>query len=282
MTRIAFWGDVGWALGRIGNAIRKYSGHTVDMYDWSKLEESDRLFLQKWQEYDLIIVPTALTDYDPGASLCPEVYKRMLIVAHCPIFNHSHFRETVCIRPGASYAGVSIETCREMERHGMGPARWLPFGADTDEFPIRHTVSGPIRRIGIVAKPYGSEAYMDVKGTREFDTICERLGVEPVYIHGTNDPYKDIDLLVCCSRFEAGPLGIFEAAACGVPVLTRPVGNAQRIKGIRTFDTVDDAVAQIRRWNGHIRSLTDYGHELTQEVRTNWSMEKLIQAVVLK
>jgi glycosyltransferase involved in cell wall biosynthesis len=116
------------------------------------------------------------------------------------------------------------------------------------------------------------------KGLREFVEICKQVGAEPVYLIDREgaDIYKDIDLLICCSQFEAGPLGIFEAAACGVPVLTRPVGNAQLVKGIATFDTVDDAVAQIRAWNSSIDTLRAHAAAVTAEVRTNWSMEKLI------
>ena len=281
MKRIAFWGDAGWAVGRIGRAVQKYSGHVVDIWDWSDPSQNNKLFSHAWHEYDMIIVPTCLTDYDPRVTLSPDVYRRLLVVAHCPIVNHPFFRETVCVRPGASYAGVSVEACREMERHGMGPACWLPFGADLDDFPIRHVVSDQIKRIGLIANPNGQRDYADVKGLDEFRLICDRLAIKPIYIYG-NTPgsyiYNDIDLLVCCSRFEAGPLGIFEAGASGVPVLTRPVGNAQRIKGIKTFDTVDDAVRQIRLWNNHPRSLKDYATDVTNEIRENWSMEKLIKS----
>jgi glycosyltransferase involved in cell wall biosynthesis len=278
--RIAFWGETGWAIGRIGRAVQKYAGHPVDLYHWSVIADNNTLFFEKWHEYDLIITTTLFGDLDTGHSFSPDLYRRLLIVSHFPVLNHHQFREVLCVRPGASYAGVSVETCREMERHGMGPAKWMPFGVDTDEFPIRHVVTGPLRRIGITGNPHSNEYYTANKGLSDFAEICQRLGAEPVYIHsrtGTTDLYTGIDLFVCASRLEAGPLGIFEAAACGVPVLTRPVGNAQRIKGIAMFDTVDDAVTQIRRWNGHLRSLEDYAAAVTQEVRTNWSMEQLIR-----
>ena len=279
MVRIAFWGETGWALGRIGHAIKKYAGHAVDHYHWSSGEQSHKLFFNRWSEYDIIITTTLFGDYDYGHFFPPDLYRRLLIVSHFPIFNHVQFREIVCVRPGASYAGVSMETCREMERHGLGPAKWMPFGVDTELFPISHAVTTPIRRIGITGNPESNEWYTANKGLPEFAEICAQLGAEPVYIHGrvgTTDLYENIDLFVCASRLEAGPLGIFEAAACGVPVLTRPVGNVQHVKGIAMFDTVDDAVAQIRDWNNNIPALIEYTAAITNEVRTNWSMAKLV------
>jgi hypothetical protein len=277
MKRLAFWGDAGWALARIGRAFQKYSSVPVDMYDWSNSESNIHLFRDKWMQYDSIIVTTIFSDLNWPPH--PDLYSRLVIIGHFPLLDHPYFRERPCICPGARYAGVSLETCREMERHGMKPAFWCPFGVDTDLFPVTHTVSGPIRRIGIIGNPYGCHDYIVNKGLREYADMCSRLGLDPVWIHGregTIELYSGIDMLICMSRLEAGPLGIFEAAACGLPVLTRPVGNAQRIKGIQMFDTVDDAVRIISRWNKSTEALRTYTERVTHEVRTTWSMERLI------
>lgn len=278
--RIAYWGDLTWALGRIGRAIQKYASVPVDLYDWSK--DTHALFWERWRDYDVIIVTTIFQDLNMVEN--PELNKRLLIISHFPTLEHPQFRETTCIRDGAKYGGVSIETCEEMERHGMQPAHWIPFGVDTDIFRIWHTVTGPIRRIGVIGNPNSNEPYVENKGLKEFAVLCERLGVEPVYIYGREgdaDLYKGIDLLVCMSRLEAGPLGIFEAAACGIPVLTRPVGNAQRIKGIEMFDTVDEAVLKIQDWNQDRDALREYTRRITDEVRANWSMASLVQRLMV-
>jgi hypothetical protein len=279
--RIAFWGDTTWALGRIGRAIQKYAGAPVDLYDWSTYTHTHTLFSERWHEYDIIIVTTIFQDLNLVDD--PEMNKRLFIMSHFPIMEHVQFRETTCIRPGASYAGVSIETCEEMELHGMKPAHWTPFGVDIDIFRVWHTVTGPIRRIGIIGNPNSHDFYTENKGLKEFAILCERLDAEPVYIYGREgdaELYKGIDLLVCMSRLEAGPLGVFEAAACGIPVLTRPVGNAQRIKGIEMFDTVDEAVSKIQNWNQDRSALREYMRRITDEVRANWSMERLVHGLI--
>lgn len=277
--RIAYWGDLTWALGRIGRAIQKYAGVPVDLYDWSR--DTCTLFHERWPEYDMIIVTTIFNDLNLDDN--PELNKKLMIISHFPIMDHPQFRETTCIRDGASYGGVSIETCEELERHGMKPAHWIPFGVDTDIFRVWHTVTGPIRRIGVIGNPDAWEGYTENKGLKDFSVLCDRLGAEPVYIFGREgdaDLYKGIDLLVCMSRLEAGPLGIFEAAACGIPVLTRPVGNAQRIRGIEMFDTVDEAVQKIQSWNQDRNALREYTRRITEEVRTNWSMSNLVRGLM--
>ena len=84
-------------------------------------------------------------------------------------------------------------------------------------------------------------------------------------------------MLICCSEFEAGPLGLFEAAASGIPILTTRVGNAQFIKGVETFTTAQEAVDRINYWNNNLEKLKTYTDRVTHEVRTNWNMEVLIK-----
>jgi glycosyltransferase involved in cell wall biosynthesis len=116
-----------------------------------------------------------------------------------------------------------------------------------------------------------------VKGLEKFREICKLGNFEPVYIIGKSEKlYENIDLFICCSELDAGPLGIFEAASCGVPVLTTAVGNVQHVKGIALFDTAQEAVARINSWNNSLEELQLYTASVTQEVRTNWSMDALL------
>jgi hypothetical protein len=58
--------------------------------------------------------------------------------------------------------------------------------------------------------------------------------------------------------------------------MTTAVGNAQHIKGIFIFDTSQEAVDRINSWNRDLSELTSYTDIVSQEVRTNWSMDSLI------
>lgn len=290
--RVAVWSEKKWALGRIGFAIQKYIPN-VDFYDWLKPEDNTVLWMNdKWRDYDYIISNTTLLTLNElyGITPCPELLKRCIIISHFPRFEGMHyFKESLKGRvDGPTYAGVSHETCEEMKKYGVPNANWIPFGADTDVFPLRHKVTGPIKRIGIIGgkertNDWGAhEEYIRNKGLDMFAEICKRGSFEPVYIHGMNNLpprqlYENIDALICCSELEAGPLGIFEAASYGVPVLTRPVGNVQKIQGIAMFDSVDDALLQLNSWNEHVDVLKDYTKKITNEVRTKWSMRTLIK-----
>jgi glycosyltransferase involved in cell wall biosynthesis len=84
-------------------------------------------------------------------------------------------------------------------------------------------------------------------------------------------------MLICCSEYEGGPLGIFEAAASGRAVMTTEVGNSKHIKGIKMFDTVCQAAAMIQLFNDNPQLFSAYQQNITDEVRLNWDMKSLIR-----
>lgn len=270
--RIAVWSETKWALGRIAAAIRKYVPN-VDVFDWSV---DDFWTPGVWKDYDVILSNTTLHTIESLYGIKPDP-KKLLVTSHCPKFNLAHFNENTEFIEGAKYAGVSQETCQELARHGRSDAAWTPFGADGDVFARTHAVSGPIKRIGMINADCTLEEYVKVKGLEKFKEICSLGNFEPVNIMGQSEKiYENIDLLICCSEFDAGPLGIFEAASCGVPVLTTAVGNAKLIEGIAIFETAREAVDRIHSWNNNLEELRLYAESLTHQVRTEWSMETLI------
>jgi glycosyltransferase involved in cell wall biosynthesis len=281
--KVAVWSETTWAFGRITRAIKKYIPN-VDVYDWTKGEDNGALWNNgRWKEYDSIISNTSLHSLKSlyGFEPCEDMLKRFVVIAHCPRFEGmTLFKETLDGHSSLSrYGGVSHETCQEMKKYGVDAA-YTPFGADTDVFPWTHKVTGPIRRLGIIGTAQNVEEYIRIKGFDMFADICRRGGFEPVYIfgrEGKRELYDGIDALICCSQLEGGPLGIFEAASCGIPVLTRRVGNAQYVKGIALFDTADEALNTLDIWNGNVDGLRKYTKAVTSEVRNNWSMRTLIK-----
>ena len=281
--KVAVWSETKWAFGRITNAIKKYIPGRVDVYDWTNGEDNGALWNNgKWKEYDSIISNTSLLRLKAlyGFEPCEDMLKRFVVIGHCPRFEGmTLFKETLDGHsPLSRYGGVSQETCQEMKKYGVD-AVYTPFGADTDVFPWTHKVTGPIRRLGIIGTVGDIEEYNRIKGFDMFVDICRRGGFEPVYIFGRDgksELYDGIDALICCSQLEGGPLGIFEAASCGVPVLTRRVGNAQYVKGIALFDTADEALGILDIWNGNVDGIRAYTKAVTSEVRINWSMRTLI------
>jgi glycosyltransferase involved in cell wall biosynthesis len=284
--KIAIWTEVTWALGRIALAIKRFSNAEVTVYNFQNGQTNEDLFLRDYHEFDFVMGNSYIIPFYEEhfkQSVPAQLAAKLVVTSHFPVFNMKHFCEPLVFREGVHYSGVSKETCKNMNAHlGIGNARWLPFGVDTDFFPETYAPEGPIKRIGYVgARQEDRESeYFRNKGQGMFEEICKRIGAEPVFIHGKTSTfalYEDIDLLICCSELEGGPLGIFEAAASGVPVLTRPVGNVQEIQGIATFNTVKQALDQIRRWNSDLPSLVAYRQRITAEVRERWNMKYLIQ-----
>jgi glycosyltransferase involved in cell wall biosynthesis len=278
--KVAVWSEMKWALGRISKAIKKYLPYQVDMYDWENGTDNGALWCtNKWREYDAIISNTSLHRIKElyGIEPCQEMLKRFVVIAHCPRFEGmTLFKETLDrYSPLSKYCGVSQETCLEMKKYGID-ASYTPFGVDTDAFPVSHVVR-PVRHLGIIGNKGNVEEYNRIKGYEMFEDICTRGGYEPVHIFGRDgkDMYSDIDALICCSQLEGGPLGVFEAASCGVPVLTRPVGNAREIKGVAMFETADEALEILETWKD-LEKLRTYAEAVTNEVRTNWGMQNLI------
>jgi glycosyltransferase involved in cell wall biosynthesis len=59
--------------------------------------------------------------------------------------------------------------------------------------------------------------------------------------------YDSVDILICTSSTEGGPLGVFEAIACGVPAISTNVGLVKEVDSIHKFETVQEACDIIER-----------------------------------
>lgn len=284
--KLAIWTETGWALGRIASAVEKYCSADVTVYDWSNMPTNDDLFLRDWHDFDFIlsncfIIPFYERRFKQTLPL--ELGKKLIVTAHCPRFNLTHFREELLLRPGVHYAGVSRETCRNMNEYlGINNARWLPHTVDVQVFKRLYFPEGPIRRVGYVGarKDDVDSEYSRIKGQKLFEQICVGAGVEAVFISGrtgASEIYEGVDLLICCSIHEGGPCGVFEAAAAGLPVLSTRVGNAYEVPGLATYGNAEEAIAQIKAWNEDLPSLVAYRERFREEVCERWNVKLLIE-----
>jgi glycosyltransferase involved in cell wall biosynthesis len=110
-----------------------------------------------------------------------------------------------------------------------------------------------------------------------FKEICEKAGIEQVYIFGkdmnlNNKLYDGIDIFIVTSLKEAV---FMEAACCGIPVI---MANSKsiNIKSIKTFDTVDEAVALIQELSD-IQVLKTYIEKLSEEIRNEWNWKTVCE-----
>jgi glycosyltransferase involved in cell wall biosynthesis len=269
--RVAIWIEDNWAFGRIARALHKYA--KVDVYDWRDGNATSKLWNETWKNYDYIISTSLVLTMD---FVPREAFKKIVTLVMHGEFGDPYFCEIDKVQEDVHYGAICKSVVEDMKQKGYPNPRWVPWGVDTDLFQIKYSVTGPIRKIGLIASdPSHNTQYSYNKGYSMFQEICDAVGAEAVYIRGKPEGqiYDDIDLLICCSRVEGGPFGIFEASASGLPVMSTPVGNMKDIDGLVLFTTVDEAVQQLNKWNDDITRLQEYTESITREVRTNWSMK---------
>lgn len=278
--RIAIWSESKWALARIHSDIARIlqnvnKDYEFEFFDWGRIEHSQRFF-QTYDTFDIIVGNTAIL-FSPVEmkfmhNLPMKYLARCLVILHCPVLNHGTFTEKILTNEYSIFTGVSPSCCLTLAETLNAPVPWTPFGVSTELFPKRD-VPKQLRIAGFVGRT-------NLKGLNIFESICKRTNLEPRTLSGfdyaaNSNIYNNIDILICCSPFEAGPLGNFEAAALGIPVLSTKVGNWSFVKTAKFFDTEDEAVDIITRWQAN-GTFVPYSSSLQQDVRNNWSNETLI------
>ena len=284
--RIVLFTHVQHSLGRVHRALAKLlreDGHRVDVVDWSNKTYWLRDNLLK---YDLVISTTLITSC--GLDMAnPHVRARLVAIAHIGVYN-TQFREELwnvfASTPIAAVGAVSPDARDyfHLEWRITQPLTYTPCGVDLSEFPmLRSLPTAPIRRLGFVGLLHMDSNHPDynvVKRPQMFLDLLEAMpwleGVE-IWGRDTNALYTDVDLVVCTSSVEGGPLGILEAAASGVPVLSTRVGNVACLKSMRFFNIVEEAVAIIAEWNANLAALQAYTAAVTTEVRTRFNWDAL-------
>jgi len=119
-------------------------------------------------------------------------------------------------------------------------ARVVPFPVDTDRFqPVPRDEAR--ERVGwdtddqVVLFPYAEARYE--KNYPLAERVVDGLDDDDVELRSVaNEPYERMpdylnasDALLVTSRWESGPMTVKEALACGVPVVSRPVGFAPNV-----------------------------------------------------
>lgn len=266
------------ALHRVYSDLAFYmkkDGHECMILDWNK-ETDMKYFFNNWKDYDRIIGNSAILFKDLIEN--DEFLEKVFINIHCQNLDNFSFKEQIPpeLINKIQISGVSRETCKMLDTKFGIHARYTPCGVNLNIFKEKHNPS-QIKRVGFVIreKNYVNEVYSSVKRPEMFEEICSKLNLEAVYIQGRDNPgtmYDDIDLLVCTSAYETGPLGCLEAAASGVPFISTKVGNVGKLSSVRFFETVDEACAIIEDINKDVKSYRD---PLVKEVRDKFDWDKI-------
>ena len=141
----------------------------------------------------------------------------------------------------------------------------------------------PLRTLGWCGIPGNARSFgADLKRFGMFEDLVGLTGLQKLvthqnYTYDTMQQFYDaIDLLVCTSSSEGGPLGVFEAIACGVPVISTNVGLVKESSSIATFQTADEAAKLIEGFQSNPRLLEIYREAQWREFDQLLSMERLL------
>ena len=282
--KVAYYGETGWCMGRIHSSLRdKLRGEIdIDMYDWGNLEQSKKLWYGEWKKYDAIIGNTAIA-YLPVEKnfmkeMPEELKKKLIPVMHHEYINHVHFTEVLLTTYNYNYCGITPSVVDIIKKNtGLCDVHLVPIGVNTDDFKKFKDIKC-IETIGQVSIPNHNKCYKEVKRPEWLKQIADGAEIKYEYIHGKpcelhSKLYENIDMLVVTSVAEGVATSICEAAACGIPVISTKVGYAKQLRNIKTFDTVDEAVAIIKHFNEHSDELKEYSEKLMNEVRTEWNWD---------
>lgn len=256
--------------------------YEFDFYDWSSKVDNRKFWGGAWRNYD-IILGTTLVCFDFTKRGVPKsdsetFLSKVIAVAHCPVFDHPHYKERIVHRDGPIYCGVTKQVVDNMfDKYGV-VGRIAPKGIELLNFYPSRKIS-KIKTIGFVGDPFKSDLINEVKRPEMFLDIAAQSGLKPVFIYGKPQDshrhlYDEIDCLVVTSIFEGVATGIAEAGVCDIPVISTRVGYANDLTSIKTFDTIDEACQILANLNNDSGLLETYIHELSNEIRAkyNWNV----------
>jgi hypothetical protein len=182
---------------------------------------------------------------------------------------------------GGCFGAVSYETYSELVKLSTKSVYYTPASARLSRFLPRKDLS-QIKVLGWCGVPVSAQNFggVDAKRFCMFEEIVKQTGLEykvskqNFTYTNMQEFYDSIDLLICTSITEGGPLGIFEAIACGVPVISTDVGLVKEMDSIGKFDTVQQACDLIKKIN---LQLQFYQYNQYLQLYSEMSMEHFIR-----
>lgn len=271
---VLFIADTNWSTGSIVRDLQATSGYAIDMVDWS---DRPRDIKAMRLEYDAIIgmtltVAAAWSDVILDASICCS----------------EKDQEWAISRYGTNVkypliGGVSFKVCSKLaEDNPESAILYTPATARLHRFEPKN-VRNELTTLGWcgVKNSTTSNFFGDnMKRYEMFEEICKRTGLTPIvsnkdYNYETmREFYNLVDLFICTSISEGGPLPVYEAIACGVPVISTSVGLVSEFKEMKLFSDVDSACALIESLRGK-QARQNLACNQYNCLELNWNMEDL-------
>jgi FkbM family methyltransferase len=238
--------DADWSTGSIAKDLKHISDKwQISILDWKNYTNQSELSAI-FSEFDSIICFTL------NAPTAWPILKKHSVIC-CGEVEFSQYNPNHLLPIADTYGAVSPTIYTKLTKLSSRPVFYTPASARETRFKRDLLVSTklPIKRIGFV----GPTTPNSVKNYELFQEICTKSNTTGItafqhYTYQTMPKfYKTIDLLLCTSTSEGGPLPVFEAIASGIPVFSTPVGLVKEMYSIPIFRTADQCVDLINSYN---------------------------------
>jgi glycosyltransferase involved in cell wall biosynthesis len=290
--KIAIWSENEWAFGRIYEALIKYiPTYNFEIFNWGSVERNNFL-IENFKNYKHILCNTAI--FNPNVKIFEnlktnvEFLSKIICISHCPKFNQERFNESIDGLNKEFYKYVKFGSISKegilsfvsTYNMNLSDISWLPAGVDTDDFKFSELRSenNSLKTLGFIMRDPENLEARTVKNYTMCQEIAHKTQMNMKVITGhsikeKSNIYENIDMLICCSKYEAGPLGIMEAASLGIPVISTKVGNISELESLKFFSSVEEAVDIINNFKANPEELISYTKNVSNEViqKFNWS-----------
>jgi glycosyltransferase involved in cell wall biosynthesis len=264
--------DSNWSTGSIAKDLKYISkSRHIDYLDWGKYIEPAEL-------------NKIISEYDSAVSFCLSSPHKWMTLANygvvcCGKIEVDWIKNTGLL--GNCFSAVSYETYCELLKISSKPVYYTPASVRLSRFVAQET--RPIKILGWCGVPASAQNFggVDAKRFYMFEEIVKQTGLQykvsnqDYTYDNIQEFYDSIDLLICTSSTEGGPLGVFEAVACGIPVISTNVGLVKECDSIYKFETVQQACDIIEKLNGEF--LQDYISRQYSQVCSEINMEHTIE-----
>ena len=203
--------------------------------------------------YDAILIDMNSAQEGIGTAFNDKVLRKILPVCHGPqqvadytfkskqsilktyvdrdlLFNDMDvFKKILCVSPNTIHA-IKKEVPRITPKLILAP-----LGVDPNNFPQSTYIRKSVKNLGYFTHFDSTQGQgMNTKRGHLAVTASNLSGV-PLISSGhmpfqvMDLMYKQVDVYMMTSIFESGPLGLFEAGICGIPIIASPAGHAPQL-----------------------------------------------------
>jgi len=259
--------DADWSTGSISKDLQHLSKKwQVSILDW-KTNPTDLPTI--FSEFDSVICFTL------NASKAWPILSNHGIICCGEVEFEQNVRNHLYLPPAITYGAVSPSIYTILTKYSSHPVFYTPASARFDRFhniPHKFTKTPTLGFVGPTT-PHSVKNYELFQEIAIKSKLPTRTAFKEFTYETMHRFYQSIDLLICTSVTEGGPLPVFEAIASGIPVFSTPVGLTKEFSSIPKFTTADQCVDLIHTYFSDYNLLESQQY---QEFTTRFSMEHFL------